>query len=456
MKPFHLQIQSAASSRQLSVRWFGSSAVHPEGSREYPVRPDALAIAGSDPLLVDLNPLLAEIAAGTLASDEDFQTADEFLWLRDVLAKADFQELCSILFRFLYQQAQAAYSFESVRSLAIDRSRAVSDHDQRLVRVWFGTHRKPFDADDISQGFSNLQSADAISYGVCNVFIPESHQPGSVGTPWWRRWLRLEADDSLRLVSTHGLPREVFWLGLANKLRTWWEPDQRNVFVLIHGYNVRFDQAAIRAAQIGFDLKVPGEMAFYSWPSQGSPGAYAADEATITASVPHIAQFLHELSTQSGAERIHLFVHSMGNRGFLSALERLVAKGYPRLRLGQVFFCAPDEDVRTFRDKATEFPHQCENRTLLISPQDGAVFLSQWKHQQDRVGYVPPVTIVPGIETIEVGGFGLLDLGHGYFASARPLIEDIREAIETRHTACNRTIPKPYDKHFMIDIREGP
>jgi esterase/lipase superfamily enzyme len=336
-----------------------------------------------------------------------------------------------------------------------DRHDLEGDPDRRLVRVWFGTNRKPLDEDDVSQGFSAFDSAEAITYGVCNVFIPESHKPGSVGTPWWRRWLRLEADDTLKLHSTHGLPRDVFWQGLAGKLTSWWQPGQRNVFVFLHGFNVSFEEAAIRAAQIGYDLKVPGEMAFYSWPSQGSAGAYTADEATITASVKYISEFLRELSAEAGAERIHLFVHSMGNRGFLSALERLAAKGYPPLRLGQVFFCAPDEDVRTFRDKATEFPHHSENRTLLVSPQDQAVFLSQWKHRQDRVGYVPPVTIMPGIDTIEVGGFGLLDLGHGYFASAEPLIEDIREAIETKKTARERTIPQAFADHFMIDVRSA-
>ncbi len=130
--------------------------------------------------------------------------------------------------------------------------------------------------------------------------------------------------------------------------------------------------------------------------------------------------------------QIQLFVHSMGNRGFLSALERIMAEGKPELSLGHVFVCAPDEAVTTFKDKATRFPHRSEHRTLLVSPEDNAVFLSWEKHgQQDRVGYVSnnrPVTVVDGIETIEVGGFGLFNIGHGYFASAEPVIRDMREA----------------------------
>ncbi|MEM7042811.1 MAG: hypothetical protein AAF543_08365 [Pseudomonadota bacterium] len=49
----------------------------------------------------------------------------------------------------------------------------------------------------------------------------------------------------------------------------------------------------------------------------------------------------------------------------------------------------------------------------------------------------------------------MLDLGHGYFASARPVIEDIREAIETGKPAGEQAIPRIVGAHFSIDFREG-
>ncbi|MCE2751579.1 MAG: alpha/beta hydrolase [Pirellula sp.] len=459
MKPYHLQIQLTRESSRLNAQWFGTSALYEAGSAQCMVRldadmalvPDQLLI---DPLLIDLQPLLAEIATDTISSQEEFQAADGFLLLRDLLADDEFEKLCETLYHFLWSEAQRGA--ESAVVQKGDEGKIWVDPDGRLVRVWFATNRKPVESDDLVVRFDSEQSADDLTYGVCNVFIPKSHKPGSIGTPWWRRWIRLEASDSLKVHGMHALPREVFWAGLARKLENWWDADQRNLFVLIHGFNVSFEEAAVRAAQIGYDLKVPGEMAFYSWPrpSHGAATAYAADEATIGASVPHIAQFLHELSEHSGANRIHLFVHSMGNRGFLRALERLAADRRPSLRLGQVFFCAPDEDVRTFKDTVNRYPHESEQRTLLVSPDDQAVFLSQWKHRHDRVGYVPPITIVEGIETIEVGGFGLLEMGHGYFAESGPIIDDIREAIETGRPARERRIPRAFGDHFAIDIRQ--
>jgi len=452
MKPYHLHIQITRESGSLNAQWFGTSALYAAGSAQCRVRPDADMALVPDPHLIDLRPLLAEIATDTISSVEDFQAADEFLLLRDLLADDDFEKLCETLYHFLWREAQLGAAPAVVQRG--DEGKIWVDPDRRLVRVWFATNRKTVESDDLVVRFDSEQSADDLTYGVCNVFIPKSHKPGSIGTPWWRRWIRLEADDALKVYGMHALPREVFWAGLARKLETWWDTGQRNLFVLIHGFNVSFEEAAVRAAQIGYDLKVPGEMAFYSWPSHGATTAYSADEATIGASVPHIAQFLHELSERSGAERIHLFVHSMGNRGFLRALERLVADRQPPLRLGQVFFCAPDEDVRTFKDTVNKYPHHFEQRTLLVSPDDQAVFLSQWKHRHDRVGYVPPITIVDGIETIEVGGFGLLEMGHGYFAESGPIIDDIREAIETGKPASQRKIPRAFENHFAIDIRQ--
>lgn len=74
---------------------------------------------------------------------------------------------------------------------------------------------------------------------------------------------------------------------------------------------------------------------------------------------------------------------------------------------------------RVFRDQTAEFPIESENQTLLVSPDDKAVGASEWLHQHDRVGIVPPIPKFAGIETVEVTGFRLLEIGHGYFLSRR-------------------------------------
>jgi esterase/lipase superfamily enzyme len=468
MSPFQLRI-ALAPNGALSCRWFGQSARRPDGTLTLPLAPQAGEANLPARFAIDLAPLLAEVANGLIPDAEALAAADDLLALRDLLDETAQAELYEALFLFLWRAARTAPPLTARRGA--DGS-AWADPDRRLVRVWFATNRarsaiaEPGSASDApgddgaeladrgAHPFSDSASAEGLSFGRCSVFIPESHRPGSVGSPWWRRWIRLEADDRLQLRATRPLPEPRFWDWLAECLTRDWQPGERNLFVLIHGFNVGFADAAVRAAQIGYDLKVPGEMAFYSWPSRGGVLDYWADEATITASVAPLAEFLDGLRTRSGAERIHLFVHSMGNRGFLSALERLAARSLAPLRLGQVFFCAPDEDVRTFADKTRLFPQECENRTLLVSPDDKAVALSRWKHQYDRVGIVPPLHPYDGIETVAVTGFGLLDLGHGYFAEAEPVILDLREAIASRRRAAERAVPRAEEGHFVIDLRQ--
>src|SRR5205823_2642013 len=118
------------------------------------------------------------------------------------------------------------------------------------------------------------------------------HQFGSVGSTWWERWLS-GTDDRLQITRRSPLAPDKFWANLAATLREC-DPHERQGLVFLHGYNVDFEEAAIRAAQIGFDLKVPGVTAFFSWPSCGTAAGYPADEACIEASEPYIAEFLHD------------------------------------------------------------------------------------------------------------------------------------------------------------------
>jgi esterase/lipase superfamily enzyme len=52
---------------------------------------------------------------------------------------------------------------------------------------------------------------------------------------------------------------------------------KKSAFIFVHGYNVTFEDAARRTAQMSYDLSFDGAPVFYSWPSQGSLGDYLKD-----------------------------------------------------------------------------------------------------------------------------------------------------------------------------------
>jgi esterase/lipase superfamily enzyme len=291
--------------------------------------------------------------------------------------------------------------------------------------VWFGTNRKPLDPRDPSRGFG-AEFDDRLHFGKRIVRIPSSHRPGELGSPLWRR-LVTRVDDRLTVEPARVMSETAF----QDEIRTFLarlDPADRNVLVFIHGFNTSFDDAARRAAQLGFDLQVPGITALFSWPSRGSPGAYLTDESSMEASEGLLAEFLVKAAALADRGRVHIIAHSMGNRGLLRAMHRATAQAALRAgtRFGQIFLAAPDVDVHLFRQLATVYPQVSDRTTLYVADADKAFSALAWVTEGGRVGGAPPVMVMPGIDTVRVRGSSLFRLGHSYVAEEPEVLRDIR------------------------------
>jgi esterase/lipase superfamily enzyme len=256
-------------------------------------------------------------------------------------------------------------------------------------------------------------------------YNPNSHKFGSVGSPWWKRWIKLE-DDRLKLVAIDPSSESDFWRLVKEELFLW-DEHEKQALVYLHGFNVTFEEAAIRAAQIGFDLKKQGVMAFFSWPSRGMVQEYPADAAVIEASEVAITEFLVRFARDVGARRVDIIAHSMGNRGLLRAMQRIQndVQRQSRVKFGQIFLAAPDVDADLFRQLSMAYMELSSRTTLYVSPADKAVGLSQWLYDSPRAGFTPPITVVPGIDTVEVPDFDIDILGHSYYSEAEGILHDM-------------------------------
>lgn len=318
----------------------------------------------------------------------------------------------------------------SVRGDDSPPKREVEPRQGRVYPVWFGTNRKPSAS---GTGFTG-ERHDHLTRGRVDVFVPEAHRIGETGTPFWKRLLRGELrDDHLRVQLIERLEHAAFLAAVQRVLadaRKAGEPEA-HALVFLHGFNVSFEEAAIRAAQIGFDLAVPGATAFFSWPSRGSVTAYPADEASIEASEGAITEFLVDFARGCGAEKVHVIAHSMGNRGLLRALQRIAANAETRgtVKLSQIFLAAPDVDRDVFCELAHLYAEHAERTTLYTSRADRAVHLSSIVHDAPRAGYFEPITVTAGVDTIAVPSFDVDLLGHSYFAQAAALLHDMHDLL---------------------------
>jgi esterase/lipase superfamily enzyme len=302
--------------------------------------------------------------------------------------------------------------------------------------VWFATNRKPE-----GQNFGGERS-ETVTHGRVLVHVPKAHRFGETGSSWWTRLWR--GDDQLRVKEIAAAALDVFYDGLRQALAEAREDGAPQALVFLHGYNVSFADAAIRTAQIGCDLKVPGPVAFFSWPSRASASAYPADEASIEASERHIADFLVDFAARcrldDAAPRLHLIAHSMGNRGLLRALQRIASDAQTRgkVKFDQIILAAPDVDRDLFLDLAALYRQHAERVTLYASGADLPVHLSSRLHDAPRAGYFKPYTVAEGVDTIAVPDFDVDLLGHSYFAQAEALLHDIYDLLR---------LADPHPKH---------
>ena len=66
---------------------------------------------------------------------------------------------------------------------------------------------------------------------------------------------------------------------------------------------------------------------------------------------------------------------------------------------------------------------------MYVSSRDRAVASSGIIHDAPRAGFIPPVTVIEGIDTVEVSNADLTLLGHGYYGAAEGVLYDMRELL---------------------------
>jgi addiction module HigA family antidote len=293
--------------------------------------------------------------------------------------------------------------------------------------VWYGTNRKP----RVKKGTLTYSTSrdGTVHYGFCRVFVPKSHKIGSTGSSLLRRvWTG--KDDRLRLKNCGEMTSSAYWQAIRVHLATV-PTDKQIAVVFVHGYNVSFEESALRAAQIAVDLSIDGVMAFFSWPSRGRLHRYLADGESIQVSESAITNFLVDFATLSGAQSVHVIAHSMGNRAVVRALSRIAEAAQQRSNkpFEQIILAAADVDADLFVQLSSSFARVAARTTLYVSTRDIASWISELLHDYQRAGLIPPILIAPGVDTINVTNVDLGLLGHNYVAEARGVLMDIHQLI---------------------------
>lgn len=295
----------------------------------------------------------------------------------------------------------------------------------QAVTVFYGTDRKATGKSDPESWYGT--ETGAMSFGFVEVSIPRGHRIGAIERPLLGIRLLQSPRSHVVLLDVTPTSRDAFLAAVVARVR---RSEGRNALVFVHGYNVSFESAAQRTAQIYFDLKFDGVPVFYSWPSQGElkVTAYRQDEAAVERTGATLQAFLADVVGRSGAENVYLIGHSLGTRALTAAIVAL-SRDQPDLsrRIREVILTAPDIDATVFRrDIAPRLAAASRGITLYASADDKALAASRSFKGVPLAGDIGRgVVLIPGIETIDASGVDTSFLGHSYYAENRSVLSDI-------------------------------
>jgi esterase/lipase superfamily enzyme len=294
------------------------------------------------------------------------------------------------------------------------------------VRVLFGTLRR-ITSENVNCSNSTYSTQLDVNekYGFCDVSVPADHDIGSLdqdSSGNKDKFFKLESHTKLQNMES-----------LLSKVK---ENNFDEVIVFVHGFNVKFEEAILRAAQIKYDLKFSGDIILYTWPAGADEGilsplliktTYLNNQNNARNSINSFKNFLKSIN--SLGKKTHLIVHSMGHQIVIPSISDL-QKELNKKIFSQTIFNAPDFDLEEFKKLSRSVIDSSERVTVYCSPGDNALVASKAVNSNKRLGSCEKIS---GIDTINVNPvdapvLGVAGLGHGYYSS-RPILTDLYQTI---------------------------
>jgi len=290
------------------------------------------------------------------------------------------------------------------------------------VHVFYGTTRARSGSDEPATFYGNKRfKGETPELGRCTVSVPTDRRMGELTSPHWLR--REDPKKHVMLIDVQPLESELFYHAIKERVGA---SEDNDAFVFVHGFKTSFKDAIRRTGQLAYDLAFKGAPVCFSWPTNGRFLGYPVDEATVEWTAPYLKRFLLDLVKKSGAQRVHLLAHSMGNRALTRALDAIATDAVTGLLFHEIILAAPDVDADVFRQLAPAIRSKALRVTLYASSKDRAIRASKVFHGYPRAGETGKrIVVVRGVDTVDASAVNTEFAGHSYFGSNKSVISDL-------------------------------
>ena len=312
-----------------------------------------------------------------------------------------------------------------------------------IVDVFYGTNRQL--ADGTPRISFTASEADALTLGAVRVSVPANHQVPEVERPWSLRvpftaievsFATEDPNKHFTIQSINTLPEAAFLANVKDRLAQS-QTYKGQALVFVHGFYNTFDDALYRTAQITYDMQFDGAAFMFSWPSAGTLDAYRTDSGKAERAGVQLRNFLELVARKSGATRVTVIAHSMGNLPLMEALDETAATGQPALDtlIDDVVLAAPDIGRKEFATMAEHIRNIRGGVTLYAASNDLALAASRSLNGEGRAGDTRPdgPLLLPHVDTIDATSTSLqmFRLNHFYVAESSAVLCDLERLLRT-------------------------
>lgn len=328
------------------------------------------------------------------------------------------------------------------------RTYATLDSGPARLTIFLATTRRAVGSDRPGERYGT-EDGDSLQFAAVGVNVPsyKVRGTGELPRPSTLRvnplLYRPDPQRDFFVTSTIPVDSNRFVQRLATDLAL---SHARDVLVFVHGFNVSFEDAAVRAAQVAADLNFDGSIVLFSWPSAASVTAYVRDQQSARNAGYQLLRLLRNHLVAAQPDRLHLLGHSMGSEVIGKALT-LVSAGDSLPRLSQVVFAAPDVDARVFkREILPRLAPHAAHVTLYASSDDDALRASRMVNNTGRLGLGgDSLTVLDGMDTIDASRVTADVLGHTLFGNQSFLADLAVLLAEGKSPAERRLLPASKD-----------
>ncbi len=320
--------------------------------------------------------------------------------------------------------------------------------DTRAIDVLVVSNRK-FKGE--SFGCTNDQlgvELDSVThFGACKINVPKNHSTGLIQ---FTKDNRQSSHDFFKILNAKPLTEPAIFDYLKKS--------ERYPLVFVHGFNLRYEDAVLRASQIAFDLKYQGPIILFSWPAGAGDGfldnqmisrTYDANYKNAKSSINAFSAFLNQVRANN--LKINLVVHSMGHQIVLPALKNYSLLNPNSKIINELILNAPDYDANEFINIADSVKQNSKRITVYCSYNDRAMTVSEIYNKNPRFG---ACAFSENIDSINVSLIDApsLGLGHGYYSS-RAILADVFQVLlgidAEKRLFMRKSEPNSTEKYFL-------